>query len=393
MKMALFEAKFITPDTTEDAKLSKGKLLRSTFELDKEVSHAIVYVTALGLYELHINGEKVGNALLTPGWTEYGKRILYQTWDVTSMLHLGENAVGAVLGAGWFKGDLGWKSLRNGLALRNVYGERSALFMQMDVHFRDGSKKSIVTDDAWKYSDGPIQYAEIYHGETYDARQEKADWNKPGYNDADWRNAEIMEHDLSTLVPQDGPLVKRQEIIKAKSLFLTPKGERILDFGQNLTGWIRFNVRGKCGDLVLLRHAEVLDSEGNFYTENLRSARCEIKYILRGDDREVYEPHFTFQGFRYACIDAWPDSSELSTENFEAVVVHSDMKQTGRFECSNPLLNQLHDCTTEHEFGGRTSHSLGVQIRYICGKRMDSPAAVSNNGSIRIRKAAVEKSK
>ena len=340
--MDIFTAKFITPDTAKDAKLSKGKLLRNTFNLDKEISHATVYVTALGLYELYINGEKVGDAVLTPGWTEYGKRILYQTWDVTPMLHYGENAVGAVLGPGWFKGDLGWKSLRNGLALRNVYGKKSALFMQMDVHFKDGNRISIVTDDTWKYSDGPIQYSELYHGETYDARQEKTNWSNPGYDDSDWLCAEIINHDSSLLVPQDGPLIKKQEIIKAKRLFVTPKGERILDFGQNLTGWIRFNVRGNCGNVVLLRHAEVLDSEGNFYTDNLRSARCEIKYILRGGEPETFQPHFTFQGFRYACIDMWPDSSEPYIENFEAIVVHSEMKQTGHFECSNPLLNQLH---------------------------------------------------
>jgi len=338
--MDKFTARFITPDTSEDAALSKGKLLRKAFVLEKELDSATVYVTALGLYELYINGEQVGDAVLAPGWTEYNSRLLYQTWDVTSMLNKSDNVVGAVVGAGWYKGDLGWKSLRNGSGMRNVYGKQNALFMQMDVVFKDGSKESIVTDAGWKYSDGPIEYSELYHGEIYDARQEKDGWCKAGYDDADWISAKTINHDLSVLAPQDGPLIRRQEVLKAKSLFTTPKGELVLDFGQNISGWVLFSVSGKAGDTAKLRHAEVLDYDGNFYTENLRSARCEIQYTLRGSDVETFEPHFTFQGFRYVCIDEWPGEPQL--ENFEAVVVHSDMKRTGNFECSNPLLNQLH---------------------------------------------------
>jgi len=338
--MVNFKAKFITPDAPGDAELSKGKLLRKKFEIKSEIKSATVHVTALGLYELYINNQRVGDAVLTPGWTEYNSRLLYQTWDVTSILRSGNNVIGATLGAGWYKGDLGWKSLRNGLGLRNVYGKQSALLMQLDLVLTDGSRELIITDECWKCSEGPIQFSELYHGEIYDAGQEKEGWCEAGYDDSGWDNVEIINRKPDTLAPQDGPLIRRQEVIKAKNLFTTPKGELVLDFGQNISGWVRFTVSGKAGDVVKLRHAEVLDSDGNFYTENLRAARNEIQYILSGKEKEIFEPHFTFQGFQYACIDEWPGEPQLG--DFEAIVVHSDMKRTGWFECSNPLLNQLH---------------------------------------------------
>jgi len=333
-----WQVNFITPETDEDAKLSKGKLLRAEFPLDGEVERATVYVTAHGMYELFINGQRVGDALLTPGWTEYDKRVLYQTWDVTGLLRDGKNAVGATLGAGWYKGDLGWLTLGG---LRNLYGNKNALLVQMDVRFNDGRRKIIGTNDKWKYSDGPIQYSELYHGEIYDARQEKPGWNLPGYDDSRWSDVKVFDYEYSPLTPQDGPLVRRQEVLSAKSMTITPKGETVLDFGQNISGWVRFTVSGQSGDVAKLRHAEVLDSDGNFYTENLRAARNEITYTLRGGEKETFEPHFTFQGFRYVCIDSWPDDKP-NPDDFQAVVIHSDMQRTGEFECSHKLLNQLH---------------------------------------------------
>ena len=180
-----------------------------------------------------------------------------------------------------------------------------------------------------KASDSPILYSELYHGETYDARQEQDGWNMPGFDDKDWSGVWVMDKDLSILVPQDGVLTVRQETLKPVSMFRTPKDELVIDFGQNMSGWVRFKAEGKAGDRVVLKHAEVLDAEGNFYTENLRSAKNRIEYILKGEGMETFEPHFTFQGFRYVLIEEYP--GDVDIENFEAVVIHSDMERVGFF--------------------------------------------------------------
>jgi len=327
-------ARFITAEGKDDGKSSKGTLLRKEFGISEEIESARVYVTSLGMYELHINGKKVGDALFTPGWTAYNKRLQFQTYDVTEMLKQGSNAIGAVLGAGWYKGDLaGW------IGRRNVYGDKTALLLQMNVLFKDGSESVIVSDDEWKSSDGPILYSELYHGETYDARLEKEGWDKPDYGDSAWEKAQYVDFDLKKVVPQDGLYVKRQETLKPKAMFVTPKGEQVIDFGQNLAGWVKFKVSGNPGDRVILKHAEVLDKDGNFYIENMRAAKVRIEYILKGQGEETFEPHFTFQGFRYIMIEEFPGNPPL--EKFEAIVLHSDMEKNGTFSCSNELLNQL----------------------------------------------------
>jgi len=335
-----FGAIFITPDMPGDAALSKGKLLRRPFEVGGEVKRAVAYVTALGLYELWINGARVGDALLAPGWTEYRKRLLYQTWDVTPLLRPGENAVGAMLGAGWYKGDLaGW------IGLRGVYGERTALLMRLELLYADGRRETVATDARWRCSDGPILFSELYHGEIYDARLEQPGWDSAGFDDSGWSPVEpfplpFTDCSPQILRPQEGPPIRRQEELPAQRVITTPKGETVLDFGQNLAGWVRFAARGQAGDTVRLRHAETLDREGNFYTENLRSAKCEITYTLRDDAPVIFEPHFTFQGFRYAQVLSYP--GQVLAEDFSAVAVHSDMRRAGHFECSHDLLNQLH---------------------------------------------------
>lgn len=329
-----WQARFITAEGIEEGKNSKGTLLRKEFKISKEIESAGVYATALGMYELRINGKRVGDALFTPGWTAYNKRLQFQTYDVTDMLLNGSNAIGAVLGAGWYKGDLaGW------IGRRNVYGDKTALLFQMKIRFKDGSESVIVSGDEWKASDSPILYSELYHGETYDARLEEISWDRAGYDDSAWEKAQYVDFDFKRVVPQDGIYVKRQETLKAKALFTTPKGESVIDFGQNLAGWVKFNASGNSGDRVILKHAEVLDKDGNFYIENMRAAKVRIEYILKGQGEETFEPHFTFQGFRYVLIEEYPGNPKL--EDFEAIVVHSDMEGTGTFSCSNELLNQL----------------------------------------------------
>ncbi|WP_435620096.1 family 78 glycoside hydrolase catalytic domain [Thermoanaerobacterium thermosulfurigenes] len=335
MGVSEWKAKFITPENEDEGNSSKGKYLRYEFALNGEIAFARIYATALGMYEIYINGERVGDDLLTPGWTSYKKRLQYQTYDITDLLVNGANAVGAIVGAGWYKGDLaGW------IGRRNVYGSRTALLVQILIRYADGREQIIVTDETWKASDSPILYSEIYHGEIYDARLEQPGWSLPNFDDNSWYAVDVINWDMSTLIPQEGLPVRRQEFIKPISMIITPKGEKVIDFGQNLAGWAKFTVRGKCGDKVVLKHAEVLDSEGNFYTENLRSAKQRIEYILKGDEAETFEPHFTFQGFRYVKIEEFP--GEPSIDDFEAVVIHSDMKRIGKFTCSNELLNQLY---------------------------------------------------
>jgi len=334
-----WKARFVTPEEEGAGASSAGMLLRREFTVEGEVQSARIYASALGVYELRLNGQRVGDALLTPGWTSYSKRLLYQTWDVTALVKPGPNAVSAVLGCGWYKGDLaGW------LGRRNVYGSRTALIAQLIVRHADGREELVVTDESWKCAAGPILYSELYHGETYDARRELPGHDQAGYDDSAWRPVWSLDRSLQTLQPQDGPVVRRQERLKPLRLFTTPKGERVLDFGQNIAGWVRFTVQGSAGEKLILRHAEVLDAEGNFYTENLRSARARVEYVLKGGAPETFEPHFTFQGFRYAMIEAFPGEPARipSAEDFEAVVIHSDLEPAGRFSCSNDLVNGLH---------------------------------------------------
>ncbi|GAE05447.1 alpha-L-rhamnosidase [Paenibacillus sp. JCM 10914] len=275
----------------------------------------------------------VDDRYFTPGWTSYNHTIQTQTYDVTSMLHPGSNAIGAWLGNGWYKGNLGWGGQKE------YYGDRLALLLQLHVTYEDGREERIVTDRNWRSSLGPILMSELYHGEIYDARLEINDFSTTEYDDANWSEVEVLARGFDTLVPQINEPVRAIQTVKPVEWITTPKGERVIDFGQNLVGWVRFRIQGEAGTTVSLQHAEVLDAEGNFYIDNLRTAKQSIQYTLKGDGRETYEPRFTFQGFRYVRISG-PDDV-LNQAEFEAVVLHSDMEATGDFQCSDPLINQL----------------------------------------------------
>ncbi|MBP2655653.1 MAG: alpha-L-rhamnosidase [Firmicutes bacterium] len=329
LKSSAWVAPWITPEMPESGACP---LLRNTFELKGKIKAARVYVTALGVYELYINGGKVGDWLLTPGWTAYHKRLQYQTYDVTDLLKTGTNAVGAMLGGGWYNGNMGWEEKKYN------YGDKLALLCQMHVTYEDGTEE-IISDAGWKSATSPILMSEIYHGETYDARLVKNGWNTPGYDDSDWLGIQVLEQTKDILIAQESQPVKVIEEVKPSGIIHTPKGETVLDFGQNMVGWVRFSVDGPAGAVVTLRHAEVLDQEGNFYTENLRTAKQTIEYILNDDGQQTYEPHFSYQGFRYVHVVQYP--GEIQRENFTGIVIHSAMAETGRFECSSELVNQL----------------------------------------------------
>lgn len=329
-----WQADWITPLEEEDASESRPcPMLRRSFEVRDKVKKARIYATCLGLYELHLNGERVGDYLLTPGWTSYNKRLQYQTYDVTDMLKTGTNAVGAVLGDGWYKGNLTWGDRRN------LYGDKSALLFEMHIVYEDGREEVVISDSGWKWSTGPILMSEIYHGETYDARLKKNGWSTACYDDKEWSAVKMLEYTKENLVAQESVPIRKIQEIQPVEILRTPAGETVIDMGQNMVGWIRLAVEGPEGTRVTLQHAEVLDKEGNFYIDNLRSARQTIQYILKGEGKEVFEPHFTFQGFRYVKVEGYP--GRIDPESFIGVVIHSDMEQTGHFECSDEMINKL----------------------------------------------------
>lgn len=310
-------------------------IFRKEFINDKPIRLAVAFISARGIYEAEINGKKIGDLCLAPGWTSYNKRIQYQTYDVTRLLQDGKNAIGVTLANGWYRGQIGPKGKGD------MYGGKLAFILQMQIIYTDGTVQNVGSDGSWRCSTGPIQYAEIYHGEIYDARLEKKGWSIVGYNDAGWDDILIQDYPVINLVATENEPVKKKEVIKPVRILTTPKGEKVIDFGQNLVGWVQMKVSGNAGTKVSIYHAEVLDKDGNFYTESLRAAKQMNVYILKGEGVETYEPHFTWQGFRFVKVEGYP--GELKTENFTATAIYSDMVKTGSFSCSDALVNRLQE--------------------------------------------------
>jgi alpha-L-rhamnosidase len=328
-----WKAKWIEMEN-DTLRYSPSPHFRKEFMTTKTVSTARIYVTSHGFYELQLNGKKVGDQVLTPGWTSYGKRLQYQVYDVTNMLLKGNNAIGAVLGDGWYRGTLGWG---NNWA---IYGKRLGVLFQLKITYTDGSESMVISDETWKASnDGAIRMNDIYNGETFDATKKLIGWNNPGYDDKNWQHVKIGYYNNVNLIASEGSPIRKIQEIKPVKIFRTPKGKLIADMGQNMVGWLKLKVSGKKGTVVTLRHAEVMDKYGEFYTTNLRVAKCQLTYTLDGSGEELYEPRFTFMGFRFVEISGFP--GELKVDNLTGVVVHSDMAVTGSYECSNNLINQL----------------------------------------------------
>jgi alpha-L-rhamnosidase len=328
-------------DTT---RYTPSVFLRKNVILKKKIQSARAYVTAHGFYELYLNGKKVGDDVLTPGWTSYSKRLQYQVYDVTNLLNEGINGIGALLGDGWYRGTLGWQSQWG------FYGKKRSLLCQIHVKYADGSEEIVKSDGTWKANqDGPIRMSDIYNGETYDANKElspmgkkQTGWAQSNYDDDKWLPVQIGNYSFDNLMASVSPPVKKIQELKPTRIFRTPKGTLVADFGQNMVGWVRLTIKGDKGTTVVMKHAEVLDKYGEFYMENMRSAKVTATYILRGDvSDEIYEPRFTFFGFRYISIEGLPANTVLTAENLTGVVVHSEMTPMGDFSCSNPLINQL----------------------------------------------------
>ncbi len=351
-----WKAKWIESASDADTVNGPALLFRKEFTSEKKIVSATVFITTHGMYEAFINGKKLGDAFLTPGWTSYNKRLQYQVYDVTNFVKKGNNVLAVNIGSGWYRTSLAWNNNKN------IYGKKIGLLAQLDIQYADGNTETIISDGNWRTSDqGPIRSSEIYNGETYDAQKEIYGWRIPGFNDQAWQKVIEKDYPKNNLIATYNEPVREHETFWPVRIFKTPKGEQIIDFGQNLVGREEIILNGKRGDTIIIDHAEVLDKEGNFYTENLRAAKSENIYILKGDsDAEFLEPHFTFHGFRYIRIRGFNGVIHFKPEEFThmhdtdtstapkpadmqiyAVTLYSDMDKTGQFECSNPMLNQL----------------------------------------------------
>ena len=329
-----WKAKWIESGSSADSVNGPALLFRKSFLIKKKIISATAFVTAHGMYEASLNGRKIGEAFLTPGWTSYNKRLQYQAYDITDLVTNGENVIGTIVGSGWYRTPLAWNDNKN------LYGKKLGLLLQLNITYSDGSQETILSDNSWKTTDsGPIRFSEIYNGEIFDARQEIPDWNKAAFDDQSWKAVTEKDYIKSNLIGTYNEPVLKHESFHPVKIFKSAKGEQIIDFGQNLVGWARLRVLGKTGDEIIVEHAEVLDKYGNFYTENLRAAKATDTYILHGKGEEIFEPHFTFHGFRYLRVTGFP--GEIKPENFTAVTLYSNMTPSGQFKCSNPMLNQL----------------------------------------------------
>lgn len=308
-------------------------LTRKSFTLAKEIKRARAYVSGLGCYELTLNGQRVGSNILAPEWTDYNRRIQYQTYDLTPLLKTGENAVGLFLGKAW------WGEVLMGQKATLYKSDTFLALCQIEVDYKDGSHETVVTDSTWKKHSGPVLSDSLYHGESYDARAELPGWNLPGFNDQAWTGIENTEKLTAELVSQQCEPIQVTQEIKPVEVKEPSPGVFVFDMGQNMVGWARLKVTGSSGTTVQLRFAEVFKEDGNIYTENYRSARVTDRYTLKGGGEEVWEPRFTYRGFRYVEVTGYPGTPTL--DHITGVVFHSNVRQIGQFECSNGLINQI----------------------------------------------------
>ena len=287
-----WRARYVTAEVPPCPELSKGTCVRGSFTVDGEVKEAYLFTSGMGIYVPYLNGQRAGADLLAPGWTSYHRHALYQTNDVTALLRPGENAFGAMLGAGWYKGLMGF------LSHRNNYGTQTAFLCQLLIRYADGREQTVASDEGWIGGDSPVTFAEIYDGEHYDARRVREGWCEPGAALADWHPVGIVDADYAVLESQPGCRVRRMNTLPAQRLIVTPEGDRVIDFGQVLTGWPEFKLRGEAGHTYVLKCFETLDPAGNVYTANLRTAKQELIYTCADGAEVTFHPEFTFYGFR-----------------------------------------------------------------------------------------------
>ncbi|MCP8885138.1 glycoside hydrolase family 78 protein [Devosia sp. XJ19-1] len=312
--------------------------LRRDFSSRTKPVRATVYVTALGLYELHLNGERVGEDVMAPGWTDYHQRVEYQSHDVTALIAAGDNTIGAMLGEGWYSGRVGHNQRRAG----NHYGGRPALLCQLHLEYADGRIERIVTDESWTTSQGPVCYSDFLMGELYDARLELDGWAEPGFDASRWQPVEVFSPDPRPprLEASRAPQVREIVRFPGRVLHRAKTGGYIYDLGQNIAGYCELQLSGKAGDRFTLRHGEMLDGEGELYVANLRHAVATDHYIARGEGRERFKPRFTFHGFHYVELTL-PEGISPESVSLTGIAIHNDLKLTGAMRTGSPMVNQL----------------------------------------------------
>ena len=332
-----WNSQWIRPAADVDSDEETVAYLRREFPVSNKIERARLYVTARGLYEVYLNGEKVGNDAFTPGWTSYANRIDTQTYDVTAQLKQGENALGAMLGYGWYAGRIGWQNQRN------IYGKVPELLLQLEITFEDGRVQTIASDDAWQATlDGPILASSIYDGETYDARKAMPGWNETGFDDSNWGNvATNAELETTSLTPKPFAPVRVTETLSTQKITEPEPGRFVFDLGQNMVGWPEINIPVEKDQTVTIRFAEMLNQDGTMYTENYRSAKSIDFYTAAKSGTISWKPTFTFHGFRYVELSGLPDGSTPEADWVRGLVLHSDLKRIGTFESSHEKLNQL----------------------------------------------------
>ena len=308
-------------------------VLRKTFAVTKPVASARLLTTALGLQETRLNGAKVGADVLAPGWTDYTKRLQYKVFDVTRQIRRGENALGAWLGNGWYSGSIGFAGSQR-------YGTQPWYSAQLQLTYTDGTTSVVATDGTWKTTDSAIRADDLYHGETYDARESKDGWDRPGFDDSAWQSAGVRTGAKPTLVSQADNGVTVQQEFRPVAITQPRPGVWVFDLGQNFSGWNRLSVAGPAGTTVTVRHAEVLNPDGTIYTTNLRAAQATDHFTLAGTGKaETYEPRFTVHGYRYVELTGLPSAPTTATVTGRAMWTSG--AETGTFTTSNPMLNQL----------------------------------------------------
>ena len=335
-----WSAKWIFFDGNNPSCSAPCPYFRREFRVEKEVAQARLYVTARGIFEARLNGQRVASDHFVPGWTDFKKQIQFMTYDVTALIQPGVNAAGAVLGDGWYCGYLSGRK-------RNTYGKYPELLFQLEISFRDGSSLRVVSGDGWKTATGPILSSDIYDGENHDARLEMPGWDLPGFDDSAWRSAKTGEgvSAVPALVAKCCPPVRRIMELKPVRILNPRKDLYIWDFGQNISGRMRVKLKGYAGRLYTFRFGEMLNADDTLYNLNYRSARSTDSYTCRGPvtDFEEWEPLFTFHGFRYLQIDGFQFSgTDVSEIEATAIVMHSDLEVTGEFECGSEKVNRLY---------------------------------------------------
>jgi alpha-L-rhamnosidase len=328
-----WQAKWINAEVGKEAAASVPILRKNLKLANKPLAKARLYITALGLYQMHLNGRRVGDLLFAPEWTDYRKRIRYQVYDVTDMLAQGDNVLAGLVGQGWYSGHIGLGGYKH-------YGQIPALLAQLEVTYNDGSTAQILSDASWKISASPILASDFMMGENYDARLEVKGWNELGLDDSNWQPATVREESPRPLQSQVTEPVRKICEIAAKTITEPKPACWTFDLGQNLVGYVRLKVAAPAGTKLTLRHAEILNPDGTLYTTNLRSAASIDTYICKGGGVEIFQPNFTFHGFRYVEITGLPAKPALDA--ITGIVIASDTPRAGEFACSDPRVNQLY---------------------------------------------------